>query len=224
VDLDEAPSPPPGTLPCSLRGCAAQTGSPCSYLDRRGRRCATAWCLEHRVVVEGSVYCRRHAGVAQSVAEAALAPDLENRAASLARWVGRDLDPILGPLLERRPAAVELTVDPVHPIHVGFNRVRAWEWSWRLLSHGGSVATVSIHVAEPRDDQVVVCVGPGVVVARLTPPWIEGRRQDPAVTSAQDAVLRSEFYRSIVELVRQSLDQTDRLEAVIAAQPRGLDL
>ena len=216
-------APPPGDLPCSERNCAAHTGSACAYQDRRGRRCPTAWCPDHRVVVDGDVYCRRHAGVAQAVAGAAVQPpDIENRAASLARWVGSDLDPLLRALLERRPAAMGLTVSSVHPVHVGFNRVRAWEWSWKLLGHEGITATISIHVEERQDDQVVVCVGPGVVVARLTPPWIARRQQGLPADPALDAASRGDFYRAIVDRVAQCLDEADRLDSAIAAQGRDL--
>jgi hypothetical protein len=175
-------------------------------------------------VVDGTVYCRRHAGIVQAVADAAAPPpDVENRAASLARWVGCDLDPMLRALLEGRPSAVGLTVSPVHLVRIGFNRVRAWEWSWKLLSHAGIAATVSIHVEEAQDDQVAVCVGSGVVAARLTPPWIERRRQGMTPSPALDAAMRADFYRSVVSLVAQSLDRADRLDSTIAAQSRGLD-
>jgi hypothetical protein len=225
VEVEQAPAPPPGDLPCSERSCAAQTGTACVYQDRRGRRCPTAWCPEHRVVVDGDVYCRRHAGVVQAVAGAvAQPPDVENRAASLARWVGSDLDPLLRALLEKRPAAIGLTVSSVHPVHIGFNRVRAWEWSWKLLGDEGIAATVSIHVEERQDDQVVVCVGAGVVVARLTPPWIERRHQGLAADPALDAAARTEFYRTIVDRVMQCLDDADRLDAVVASQGRHLGL
>lgn len=222
VAVEGASGPPPGDLPCSERNCAAQTGTACAYQDRRGRRCPTAWCPEHRAVVDGQVFCRRHAGVAEAVAGAAVQPpDIENRAASLVRWVGSDLDPLLRALLEKRPAAIGLTVSAVHPVHVGFNRVRAWEWSWKLLSTRGIAATVSIHVEERQDDQVVVCVA-GAVVARLTPPWIERRHRGLPADPALDAATRAGFYRAIVERVVQCLDEAARMDASLAAHSRTL--
>src|SRR5579884_2405970 len=80
----------PGTLPCSEDGCPEATGLPCVYIDRRLRRCHTAWCPEHRAIAALQVYCRRHAGVVDALpvhnpelGETMPFPDLENRAPSL---------------------------------------------------------------------------------------------------------------------------------------------
>jgi hypothetical protein len=206
---ETAPPPPAGTLPCTQRGCAERTGSACGYQDRRDRACPTAWCPEHRQVVEGRVYCRRHAGIAEVVAAtAALPPDIENRAVSLARWVGRELDPTIQAILERRQDGSSLVVDAIHPVSVGFIRVRAWEWSWKLVGRNGIDAGVAIRVEEPRDDEVIVTVG-STVIARVTPSWIECRRLGVAVTPAEDASMRGDFYRTVVTLVLRALRQLD---------------
>ncbi len=75
----------------------ARRAPPCEYVDRRGRECRTAWCIEHRVTIEDRVYCRRHAGVVSALPslDSSLAvslPDLDNRAPSLVGWVSRQID------------------------------------------------------------------------------------------------------------------------------------
>src|SRR5438105_7619744 len=98
---DEQPVSPAmialGELPCTERGCTAVTGLECEYVDRRSRRCRTAWCPVHRLVVRDRVYCRRHAGVVEAVPTGVLdaqtpLPDLDNRAPSLVNWVTNEVD------------------------------------------------------------------------------------------------------------------------------------
>ena len=84
-----------GDLPCRARGCANHNGVLCHYIDRRGRRCDTAWCPNHWATVGGIVYCRRHAGTIAAIGyfdHPAGMPDVDNRAPSLVNWVARDLD------------------------------------------------------------------------------------------------------------------------------------
>ena len=83
-----------GDQRCTQPGCGRTTGLACEYVDRRGHDCRTSWCPDHRLVIDGRVYCRRHAGVVSAlpvgyVGHTAPMPDLETRAPSLVRWVSR---------------------------------------------------------------------------------------------------------------------------------------
>lgn len=222
---DQTLSPPPGVLPCSHPGCAAQTGSACGYEDKRGRQCPTAWCPEHRDVVRGGVYCRRHSGIVEALSSSISSvpmPDLDNRAASLVRWVGRDLDPLVRELLDRRKGECRIAVSPVHPSYVGFQRSRAWQWAWRR--EGGSMAmaaeTVAIHVEERRDDTVVISVC-SWVAASLTPPWIEQRRRGAALTPAEDEAMRADFYRTILYIISSAFRELEQRGLAEVGAPVG---
>ena len=110
----------------------------CEYVDRRGRECRTAWCIEHRVTIEDRVYCRRHAGVVSALpsldsSPTVSLPDLDNRAPSLVGWVSRQIDGDVWRLLLKELSAGsggQLVADPVTLVFVGIGRQRAWERAW----------------------------------------------------------------------------------------------
>ena len=201
-----------GTLPCTEIGCTATTGVPCEYVDRRARACTTAWCPQHRVLVELHVYCRRHAGVMSALpdSESSLVmplPDLDNRAPSLVGWVARQIDGdvwrlLLGELGSE--SGGQLVSDPVMPVFMGLQRERAWERAWKLVTHTGVSRRVSIIVEESNDAEVAVKVG-GTVIARVTPPWIVHRRQHEKVDPEQDQRERAEFNQQLIAAISQGL-------------------
>ncbi len=200
-----------GELPCTERGCTATTGLECEYVDRRSRRCRTAWCPVHRVVVHDSVYCRRHAGVVRAVptglldAQAPL-PDLDNRAPSLVNWVSNEIDAEVRRLLVRElgTAGGELIADPVSLVFVGIDRSRAWERTWKLVGHQGTIRKVSLTVEEDADNEVAVKIGPNVV-DRVVPPWI-GRRNEAAVGSpGDDRRDRDRFNEHLLDAIDRGL-------------------
>jgi hypothetical protein len=201
-----------GELPCAERGCTATTGLECEYIDRRGRRCRTAWCPIHRVVVRDGVYCRRHAGVVRAVPmgpmePSSVLPDLDNRAPSLVNWVSNEVDAEVQRLLlqELGPSGgAELMVDPVVLVFVGIDRSRAWERSWKLVGHTGTLRKVSLTVEEDADTEVAVKIGANVV-DRLVPPWI-GQRNDPNVlTPADERRRRDRFNEQVLDAIDRGL-------------------
>ena len=104
---------------CRADGCEICGGVRCNYVDRRSRPCPTSWCSSHWEIVFGRPYCRRHATVVRALDGFPAAggwPDLDNRAASLAGWMGRQLDPAVREAFTRVapfPGAW-LVNDPVH--------------------------------------------------------------------------------------------------------------
>lgn len=210
----------PGELPCTERGCTAVTGLECDYVDRRGRRCRTAWCPVHRVVVHDSVYCRRHAGVVRAVPTGALdaqtpMPDLDNRAPSLVNWVANELDAEVRRLLlhELGRSGAELIADPVALVFVGIDRARAWERSWKLAGHTGTLGKVALMVEEDADTEVAVKVGPNVV-DRIVPPWIGRRGMTNPATPADDRRERDRFNEHILDAVDRGLARERELSEV----------
>jgi hypothetical protein len=205
-------TPASATHPCTQGGCTSADGVPCAYVDRRGRECRTAWCGEHRVTIEGRVYCRRHAGVVSALPSldssvAISLPDLDNRAPSLVGWVSRQIDGDVWRLLLKELASgagAQLVADPVTLIFVGIGRQRAWERAWRLDSHVGIALRVSIVVEENDDTMVTVKVGANTV-EQLVPPWIQHRVRGEAVAPDEDRKEREEFYQRVLDSIERGL-------------------
>jgi hypothetical protein len=190
---------PRGNLPCSETGCVAQDANVCSYVDRRGRGCDSAWCQLHQQVVFNAVYCRRHAGVILALGpdhEAMTLPDLENRAPSLANWVGRDLDGPIRELLTTHFPGREMNVTAV--VNAGGMRDRTWGRSWKVISDTGVDSSISLSVPQA-DDSIVRVIYDGSVLVELTPPWIEARRGGVTPNPEADADARQQFYTAILD-------------------------
>lgn len=216
-----------GTLPCTTDGCAAMTAIPCEYVDRRTRQCRTAWCPRHRVIVEGHLYCRRHAGVVSAlpVADSTLVtplPDIDNRAPSLVAWVARQVDGDVWRLLlqELDADGGELIADPVVLVFTGVERLRAWERAWKLVTHTGVSRRVSLMVEEAHDDEVAVKIDANVV-DRLAPPWITERRGFEPPDAETDRREREAFNQRILDAIERGLLRERQLQAATRLQVGG---
>jgi hypothetical protein len=193
---------------CHLAGCRRRDGMPCSYVDKRGRSCPTAWCAEHTVPVGGLPFCRRHAStlIALDGAEAiAGLPDLDNRAPSLVGWMGRELDGPIRDLLRRvapNDSAAVIT-DPVRLLLTPGGGPRRWAKAWKVLDDRWVVNRVSVEVDEHDDSEVSARVDADLI-GKGVPPWIEHRRAGVAVDAATDANERRQFTAAMarsIELV-----------------------
>jgi len=201
-----------GGLPCTEHGCPAITGMLCEYVDRRGRHCRTAWCPDHRMILNDRIYCRRHGGVVAAVPRgpsqgATPLPDIDNRAPSLVNWVSRDIDAavrqrLLSEVTPETPG--ELVADSVSLTFTGFDRRRAWERAWKLVGHTGTNRRVSLLVEEAVDYEVVVRVGQNVI-DRLVPPWIERQGSSEPRTPAEDQQRRAQFNDQLLEAIDRGL-------------------
>jgi hypothetical protein len=196
---------------CTQPGCEAGTGLACEYVDRRGRGCRTAWCPAHRLVIDGRVYCRRHAGVVSAlpvgyVGHTAPMPDLETRAPSLVSWVAREVDADIRQLLlaEVGEGGVQLVTDPVYLVFVGSDRRRAWERAWKLVDHSGRSFRVSLLVEEGADAEIAVRVGTAIV-ERLAPPWIVQRLHGALPPPEVDAQRRKDFNRRLLAIIGKGI-------------------
>ncbi|HVS43467.1 MAG TPA: hypothetical protein VMU20_14535 [Candidatus Dormibacteraeota bacterium] len=197
----------PDDLTCSAAGCAATTVVACSYVDRRGRACPTAWCPEHVEAAGDRPYCRRHAGVMRARLgdeQEAVLPDLEARAPGLIEWLARDLAGGVEAALMATGAGDSVVSEPAHSVHQARARERTWERSWRLCRHTGIVHRVCLQVADARDTEVAVIVD-RLEVARLTPPWIAARLSGEVLGPDEDARRRAEFRETLLEAVRHGI-------------------
>ena len=158
-----------------------------------------------------AVYCRRHAGIIEALgpdhADLPL-PDLDNRAPSLANWVGRDLDAAIRTLLTTGFPSQTMNITSM--VSGGSPRDRSWGRSWKVISPLGVDCSISIAVREA-DDSVVRVAYDGKEILAVTPPWIESRRQGLVLDVLTDHAQRSRFYDDILEALE---------DAVMAAKQR----
>jgi hypothetical protein len=203
-----------GALPCSDSGCHETTAVPCAYVDRRGRKCGTAFCSRHHANIGGKAYCRRHAGVVRALLQSAdvdQGPDVDSRAPSLAEWVANDIDGDVRRLLDAvrgsRPDLV-LTADPLSVILLGTPRSRCWQRMWKLSDTTGILIKVAVFVDEMHDDEVVVRVD-SEVLGRVVPPWIADRTQGRpggAESQLDEPARRAAFRREFLDAIQEAVD------------------
>jgi hypothetical protein len=198
-----------GTLLCQARGCKNHTAMACSYVDKRGRTCSGVFCPAHWGVVNGDVYCRRHASTVRALGENARdrlgLPDVDNRGPSLVNWIAAELDGRLRALLTDMSHAdervlVETDVSLAYDTH----RRPRWERSWKLVETTGVVLKVGIHVDERDDALVTVRVG-NEMVAQGIPPWIARRHAGEDIDPHVDQLRRELFYRFLEENISEAL-------------------
>jgi hypothetical protein len=204
---------------CSAPSCTSPTAVRCAYVDRRQRQCDSAWCSQHQELVFGALYCRRHAGIINALGPDYATfplPDLDNRAPSLANWIGRDLDRPICELIAAQFPGHRMQVSSV--VNGGGPRERVWGRSWKLISATGVDLAIGINVPEADDSVVWVMYG-GHVLVELTPPWIEARRAGVLLGPQADYHARCDFYARIVDDLRAAVMAT-KAESRYAA--RGL--
>ena len=197
-------------LSCEAPGCI-QTASACSYLDRRGRSCLTAWCWDHGSSEDGTPYCRRHASTVAAVAgdHAAGLPDVDNRAASLVSWVGHAVDARMRRiLLSVAPEdGGKLACDGVRlQLSPKFleGRSRRWTKVWKVLDHTGVLCAVSIETDEDRPEEICARVD-GRAVGNGVPPWIAFRAADKDLSGDEQQAERSAYYNGLLRSVASGL-------------------
>jgi len=192
---------------CTAQGCPATEVTQCAYVDRRSRPCSTAWCHEHAVMIDGAVYCRRHAGVVRAVGtqpdRLQSLPDLENRAPSLVNWMARDVDSDVRNILLRY-AQGETTIDESPIMATGPPSNRMWTRHWKVLSHTGFNMRISLTVTEAEDTKVRASVD-GTLVTEAEPPWIARRQAGVPLSPDIDAAERARFHRELLEAVEAHL-------------------
>ena len=199
---------------CRADGCEICGGVRCNYVDRRSRPCPTSWCSSHWEIVFGRPYCRRHATVVRALDGFPAAggwPDLDNRAASLAGWMGWQLDPAVREAFTRvaPPAGAWLVNDPVHLLLGPGGAVRRWQRAWKLVDGGSVLSRVAIEVDEADDTDVLARVD-AEVIGHGVPPWIEERLTGAPAVPAESAARRRRYLADVarsIELVvtRQEL-------------------
>ncbi len=202
---------PAGTT-CLAVGCSSADVTACHYVDGRGRRCETYWCPEHVRSVASQPYCPRHAGIVMALnlsARKGHRPDIDNRAPSLANWIGNDMDlglrKILREVLDRHDAET-IVVEPICYVFRAGNREHAWERTWTLANHAGITLRISIGVVESADAVVRVRVGERTL-EEVVPPWVEHHRRREGLDPHTDLQERREFYIHLFDVIGEAVGQ-----------------
>ncbi len=164
-----------GNQACSALRCSSLAGMPCSYVDRRGRRCKTAWCPADRNVVEGQIYCALHAHAMQALEwefGAASHPDIDSRTVPILQWISSAAaDEVIATLNVYCALHGEMLV--AEPVRRKFNPVahsRVWEKQWKTLSPTNISLRVCISSDEARPTEIHIQVN-GHDVNVVPPPW-----------------------------------------------------
>ena len=207
--VDLVPLEPPielrlGLDPCGALRCEKHSGLRCAYVDRRGRRCPTAWCPEHRSTANGFVYCSVHANTMSGIEweyGSAPHPDLENRIPAVINWLARATeDDVVATLHSVCGALGEVLVsDPVRFVLVPPDRVRTWERVWKTCSTTGVTCRVAIAVEEKSPNAVLIKVN-SMVVKTVATPWERALR-------IPDPDSMEWLFRHVVMPVSFALDQ-----------------
>jgi hypothetical protein len=175
IDTTRRPETAAGNQPCSALRCSSLAGMPCSYVDRRGRRCKTAWCPADRSVVEGKIYCALHAHAMQALEwefGAASHPDIDSRTVPVLQWISSAAaDEVIATLNVFCALNGEMLV--AEPVRRRFNPVthtRVWEKQWKTLSPTSVTIRVSISSDEDRPTEIHITVN-GHDVNVVPPPF-----------------------------------------------------
>lgn len=195
---------------CSARGCEAETGIDCSYLDRRDRQCPTAWCPEHRKVVKQKVYCPSHASYMTGTASefgVHVHPDVENRVPALVNWVTREVDDDMIGIIEPLLAVYSdrMVIDPIRFVLFGVERTKTWERAWKMCSHIGMDLRVAVAVEEGRPDTILAKVNSRIIAAAPAP-WNEEYPYGKEPASQEQAELEKQaMRRSLIEGIKAAV-------------------
>ncbi len=193
---------PAGADQCSARQCTLHNGTHCSFVDRHNRRCPTAWCPEHRKILNGKVYCPTHAELMSAIAngtEDSFIPDMSNQIPLRLIRVVNGLDIQIGTLVANVASARGETVllDPVHFNLIGLKRTRVWERSWKTASVTGLSLRITARIEEAHPDVLEILVNSASILQvkilsdELDEASEEYKAMFPAiVTAIQKAVAR----------------------------------
>jgi hypothetical protein len=204
------PEFPPGDKPCTRQGCTNQNGNNCSYVDRRARKCETSWCPEHRNVISDGIYCPRHAGIMKALLASSRKghlPDIDNRAPSLANWIGNDIDERMRSVVEKLiipDEGEQLIIDPVGYLYGMADKSHRWERSWKIANHTGVTIKAAIDVDEAKDNAVRLRVGQRTI-NEVVPPWVEHHEKRELVAPERDESERSAFYTALCDQLTEAL-------------------
>lgn len=177
---------PPGTEKCRVSSCDSTMTWECTYTDAAGNVCATHWCPDHLLVVDGAPFCRRHAGVATllltrvgTLLEMPV-PRVDDRALPLLLRIAAQLDERIVQLLHhlyRGRYDVEISAHPAIREQRDQGRSAGWQATWTVTSQTGHLTTIALR-ASATEPPVVAITRDGRNVREGVPEWVLRRDDD----------------------------------------------
>jgi hypothetical protein len=134
-------------------------------------------------------------------------PDIDNRAPSLANWIGNDIDARMRSVVEKlilREDGEQLIIDPVGYIYNLSDKSHRWERSWKIANHTGVGGKAAIDVDEAKDSVVRLRVGQRTV-NEVIPPWVGHHEKRELVPPSADEAERIAFYNAICDQLTNAL-------------------
>jgi hypothetical protein len=232
--LPPAPPTPASTLAydfgeewCSFRGCGQKTGLACSYVDRHGRSCPTAWCPQHRYITDDEIFCPTHGRFldgTQDEFHRTVHVDIGNVVPMVLSWIVQEVDDAV--VAEMTELAAwwhqALVIDPVRFALVGVERVRTWERAWKVCDELGPTLRLAV-VIEEAEPGVAEARVQSKMALRLPIPWHEdhGFGERPGSTEQAETAV-ADFRRRLVTVLLDGVASWQRQHpAVPEAHPPG---
>ena len=207
---DITPEPGTETRYCSSPSCSVAGALACAYSDSEGHSCLTAWCMEHVVEFHEQPYCVRHANTLAAIGEdAKVMPALDDRAPSLAHWLGSNLGPDIRYLLDRSRNGITETLftEPVRTVGTG-DQLR-WQRRWRLATRAETTLAVglTIHPQQgPGGTPTVALLVNDAEIHSGVPPWIGADQDVRDAHSAEGRMSRRHYLAELLETLISSVE------------------
>jgi pilus assembly protein CpaE len=198
---------------CTVPDCLAKEVWVCSYRDRHGQECGTAWCREHVRFVGAVPFCEEHAGLIGtlsvhhgSVREIKTLPTFDDRCASLAEFISEEVSQEILAILHWRygnQPEVQIMCDE-RVRDMWYQTQLVWWRTWGALTNAGYLTRIAIWipmVSAPVTPTVHLLVDSNVVFKQV-PDWIirEQRGEPPNPSDLPN------FTARIVQSVREFID------------------
>jgi hypothetical protein len=168
-----------GSEACWVATCRSLGGLTCHYVDDAGGICSTAWCPDHRVMIDGRPYCRRHGALVPTLQEGMPLPAFTDRSANMVNRVAELLHQAVCFVLASEGgnvADLDVATTPTR-ISAYSGGKPVWGRSWALMNGQGRVLLeVEARASATLGDRLEVLVS-GAIVYEQTPVWDALRRE-----------------------------------------------
>ena len=215
--------PFPSGVKCGFAGCRKTEGYRCSYRDRTGARCQW-WCEDHSVILNGRVWCQRHANSVKwlhtgegSIYEVHHHAAINDRTPNLVGILVDELNADVTAHLKssfRRQRHVRIVTDGnVRALKVPRGSVKqtehgpqvlsqgyatSWGRGWGVYSDAGYIARIVLAATGTEPPLVHVYVNGHIVLSRV-PDWIANRGK-----GANEARDHATFNAAVLDAIQRS--------------------
>lgn len=177
---------PPTSEKCQVTSCASTLTWECAYTDTSGLTCGAHFCPDHLLVVDGSPFCRRHAGVASllltrvgTLLEMPV-PRVDDRCLALLLRVAAQLDEKVVNILQHLYAGrydVQIGAHAHIRDYRDQGRIAGWQAQWTATAQSGHLTVISLR-SNNTEPPLVAIARDGRVVKEGVPDWVMRRDED----------------------------------------------